>query len=150
MRVRSCLFAVTASLGLVNLARAQPTRQPEVVCDLVPILAGAFDGARLSRHELVRENAETIRLTFRDIDPKAGTARMIIGEGASGEMDVAVTVDAGAIVYLQEKPGVSKMIVSTANRATSEGWPAVISQHGWSGGELTIRAPSGLCRMRAR
>ena len=64
---------------------------------------------------------------------------MIIGEGASGEIAVAVTVDAGAIVYLHEKPGVSKMIVSTANSPTAEGWPAVMSQHGWSGGELTIR-----------
>lgn len=150
MCVRSFLFTLTAALCLIDPARSHPTRQPEVVCDLVPILAGAFDGARLSRHELVRENAETIRLTFRDIDPKAGTARMIVGEGASGEMAVAVTVDAGAIVYLHEKPGVSKMIVSTGNGPTSEGWPAVMSQHGWSGGELTIRAASGLCRMRAR
>ncbi|WP_375458560.1 hypothetical protein [uncultured Enterovirga sp.] len=53
-------------------------------------------------------------------------------------------------VYLHEKLGVSKMIVSTANKPTSEGWPAVMSQHGWSGGELTMRAASGLCRMRAR
>lgn len=131
-------------------APAQERRQPEVVCDLTPMLAGAFEGSRLSRHDLVRENAEAIRLTFRDIDPAAGTAKMIVGQGASGELPVAVTVDAGAIVYLHERPGVSKMIVSTANKPTAEGWPAVMSQHGWSGGELTIRAASSLCRMRAR
>ena len=114
MRVQSCLFILAAGFGAIGSAHPQAPRQPEVVCDLTPILAGAFDGPRLSRHDLVRENAEAIRLTFRDINPVAGTASMIVGQGASGEFAVAVTVDAGAIVYLHERPGVSKMIVSTA------------------------------------
>jgi hypothetical protein len=59
-------------------------------------------------------------------------------------------LDAGAIVYLHEKARVSKMILSTGNKLTAKGWPAVMSQHGWSGSELTIRAASGPCQMRAR
>lgn len=130
MRVRSCLLLVAAASWVLGPARAQTLRQPEVVCDLTPILAGAFEGSRFFRHDLVRENAEAIRLTFRDIDPAARTAKMTVGQGASGELAVTVTVDAGAIVYLHEKPGLSKMIVSTANKPTAEGWPAVMSQHG--------------------
>ena len=149
MRVQGYVGAFALG-AVVSRAEAQPVRQPEIVCDLAPMLAGAFEGSRLARHDLVRENAEAIRLTFRDIDPAAGKAKMIVGEGASGEFAVAVTVDADAIVYMHEKPGMSKMIVSTANKPTSEGWPAVMSQHGWSGGELPIQAASGLCRMRAR
>lgn len=150
MRVQAYVGALALTTAVLSPAAAQPVRQPEVVCDHTPILAGAFEGSRLSRHDLVRENAELVRLTFRDIDPAAGTAKMIGGQGVSGELPVSVSVDAGAIVYLHEKPGVSKMIVSTGTKPTVEGWPVVMSQHGWARGELTVRAASGTCRMRAR
>jgi hypothetical protein len=42
------------------------------------------------------------------------------------------------------------MLVVTGNKPTPEGWPAVATQHGWAGGEITVRTLTGLCRMRAR
>jgi hypothetical protein len=131
--------------GMTFALEAQP-RQPEVVCDLGPVLVATIETGTLR----AREAVDTVRITFRDIDPKAGTARVIFGEGASGEEFAAVTVDANAITYLVERAGVFKMIVTTGNKATVEGWPAMMSQHGSSGGELTMRTAAGSCRMRAR
>lgn len=141
------LAAVVLACGPGSLvAEAQPARQPEVVCDLGPVTVAVVEAGKLR----TREVAETVRLTFRDLDRVAGTARVTIGEGASGDEFAAVTVDANAITYLVERAGVFKLIVTTGNKATAEGWPAMMSQHGSSGGELTLRNATGLCRMRAR
>lgn len=57
MRVQAYVGALALAAAVLSPAEAQPGRQPEVVCDLTPILAGALEGARLSRRDLVRENA---------------------------------------------------------------------------------------------
>lgn len=145
--MKHALAAITAILFTAgSAALAQPSRQPEVVCDLKPVLAGTIEAGQLR----TRDDAEPIRLTFRDLDPKAGTGKVLFGAGASGEEFVAVTVEAAVITYLHERAGVSKMIVTTANKPTPEGWPAVMSQHGSGSGAITIRAATGFCRMRAR
>ena len=73
----------------------QDIRQLDVVCDLTPILAGPVEGDGLTR----AESSERIRLTFGDLDPKAGTGKVLFGDGASGEEFVAMTVDPHAITY---------------------------------------------------
>lgn len=148
MNVRTALIAIAIIVGHLSAA-AQPARQPEVVCDLSPVLVGGIEGGKL-RTDLSPASAEPMRLTFRDINPVSGSANMIVGDGASGVQAVGVTVDSGAIVYLHERPGVSKMLVTTGNEPSPEGWPAVASQHGWAGGKVTVLTLTGLCRMRAR
>lgn len=141
-----------AALGLVlalasagPVAQAQPARQPEVVCDFPAVTVAVLaDGTFRSRPE------GPLRLTFRDIDRRGGTARVIYGEGASGDEPAAVTVDANAISYLVERAGVSKMVVTTATRPSPGGWAAMLSQHGSSGGNLSLRTATGACRTRAR
>jgi len=124
--------------------------QPEVVCDLTPVLSGHFEGSRFVREELSGSPAKTVRFTFRDIDPKAGTARLNV-EPDTFDQPVAVSVESGAISYLQEQPGVGKMVVATQTKPTDQGWPATMSQHGWTAeGSLFIRTATGMCRMRAR
>ena len=89
-------------------------------------------------------------LTFRDIDARAGIAKLQV-EPDVFEQPVAVTVENGAITYLQEQPGVGKMIVATQTKPSENGWPAMMSQHGVdAGGNLLVRVATGLCRMRAR
>lgn len=145
------MIRALALCGLLPLsAAAQPARQPEVVCDLTPALVGVMAGSKLTRHELVKENAEPVQLTFRDIDPGAGTAKMLIGEGASGVRTVGITSEKGAVVFLHELPGSSKMLVSIQAKSTTEGSPAVATLHGWGHGDLTVKVMTGLCRMRAR
>jgi len=46
---------------------AQP-RQPEVVCDFSRVLVGTVESGTLRP----REAADTLRITFRDIDPRPG------------------------------------------------------------------------------
>ena len=140
-----------AALGMILFAMSAAAAQPQLVCDLTPILSGVIEGDRLRAYDLVRENAELVRLTFSAMDPKAGTARMIVGEGASGEMDVAMTTEPGVIGFLAEKSRASKLLVTVQTKAppSPQGWPAVMSQHGWPEGTVTLRAFSGACRLRA-
>lgn len=143
---------VAALLGtLPAVACAQTMSQPTVVCDLTPVLNGAIEEDRLRTYDLVRELAEPVRITFTAMDPKTGTARMVVGEGASGVQEVALTTERGAMSFLAEKVGASKTLVTIQTKAPSspKGWPAILSQHGWIGGDVTIRAMSGACRLRA-
>ena len=76
---------------------------------------------------------------------------MIVGEGASGDIDVQMTSEPGAITFLAEKSRAPKMLVTVQTKAppSPEGWPAVMSQHGWPEGNVTLRVFSGACRLRA-
>jgi hypothetical protein len=139
-------FALLPKMAAV----AQPPRQPEVVCDLTTVLIGRFVGSSFVREDLAGADGRPLRLTFREVDPKAGTARMV-AEPDTFDQAAAVTVEDGAITYLQEQPNVGKMIVATRTKPTDQGWPATMSQHGWSkDGGLFVRTASGICRMRAR
>ena len=124
---------------------AQPFR-PELVCDFSNVSVRILQGGML-RPFL---EAGPLRLTFRDIDRQAGTAKAIMGDGGSGAQGATVTADATATTYLVERPGGSKLVVTTGNKATAEGWPAMMSQHGSSGDELTMGTAAGWCRMRSR
>lgn len=138
-------------LGVVDLAASARADQPRLVCDLTPVLSGTFEGDRLRTDGPVRENDERVRLTFSAMDPKAGTARMIVGEDVSGELDVAMTSEPGVIGFLVEKSRASKMLVTVQTKVPvgPQGWPAIMSQHGWPEGTVTLRALSGACRLRA-
>lgn len=148
-RFRAGLVGMTV-MGVIVLAASARADQPLLVCDLTPVLSGTVEGDRLRTDGPVRENAERVRLTFSAMDPKAGTARMIVGEGASGELDVAMTSEPGVIGFLIEKSRASKMLVTVQTKAPvgPQGWPAVMSQHGWPEGTVTLRAFGGACRLR--
>lgn len=135
----TALVVVAATSG----DQAVTTGQPEVVCDLTPVLAGRFEGPSFVREQLTASSAARIRFTFRDIDPKAGAAKLNV-EPDTFDQPVAVSVENGAIFYLQEQPGIGKMIVATQTKPTEEGWPATMSQHGWtSDGQLWLRGAPG-------
>lgn len=140
----------TATLVIVLLATRAAANQPQLVCDLTPVLSGLIEGDRLRTYDLVRENAEPVRITFSAMDPKAGIARMIVGEGALGDMDVAMTTEPGVITFLAERSRASKMLVTVQTKAppSPQGWPVVMSQHGWPEGNVTLRVFSGACRLR--
>lgn len=139
-----------AILAAYSGDQAPAPRQPEVVCDLAPVLAGHFEGPSFVREHIQESAAAPLRFTFRDIDPKAGTAKMNV-EPDTFDQAVMVAVEDGAISYLQEQPGIGKMVVATQTKPTDQGWPATMSQHGWRpDGQLWLRAAAGLCRMRAR
>lgn len=36
-----------------------------------------------------------------------------------------MTVDKGVIVYLQEQPGIGKLLVATQTKPTADGWPTM-------------------------
>lgn len=67
------------------------------------------------------------------------------------EQPVAVTIEQGAITYLQEQQlNVGKLVIATQTKSTDQDWPAIISQHGWTAeGGLSVRTATGMCRMRA-
>lgn len=141
--MRRGAFAAVVLVLLAGPARTEPQTTLDVVCDLRTVLAGRADGGPLAH------DGPTLPLTFRDQDPTAGRALMIVGNEPY-ETAVGMTIDKEAIVYLQEQSGVGKLLISTASKATPDGWPAVASQHGWAEGDLKIRVLTGLCRMRLR
>ena len=106
-------------------ATAQP-RQPEVVCDLGPVTVGTIEAGTLR----TREAADTIRITFRDIDPKAGTARVTFGEGASGEEFAAVTVGRERHNLPRQAGRRVQDDRDDEQQGDGCGWPALMSQHG--------------------
>ena len=106
-----------ATIALTAITTTAAAAQPQLVCDLTPVLSGAVEGDRLRTYDLVRENAEPVRITFSVMDPKAGTARMIVGEGASGDLDMAMTSEPGVITFLAEKSQASKMPVTVQTKA---------------------------------
>lgn len=63
------------------LPSAGQERLPEVVCDFTPIVAGPVEGDGPQRVD----GGERIRLTFRDLDAKAGTGKVLFGDGASAQ-----------------------------------------------------------------
>lgn len=121
-------------------------RQPEVVCDLKVMLAGPIEGEGPQRVD----DGDRIRLTFRNLDPNAGTGKVLFGNGASGEEFVAMTVDPNAITYLYECDRVSKMIVTTANRpGRSAGQRSCRSTGGATAGSQSGSRPASAALGRA-
>lgn len=144
-QIRNSRAVALAAFVTASPCAAQPAPQPELVCDLSPILSGTMRGGALDQ----TGRGEPLRITFRDMAPKAGTAKMTVGEGASGEQPVGLAVENGALAFLAEKEHASKTMVTVQTSPTATGWPAVMSQHGWSGGELAVRAYTGACRLRS-
>lgn len=132
------------SVMLVSFAWPALGAAPEIVCDLTAVSAGHLDAKMF----VPDPPAKPLRLTFRGHDPKAGTARMQIDDDPA-EHQVRMTADPGAIVYLLQEPGIGKLLVSTAAKASPDGWSAVATRHQWSTGVLTAELMAGACRYRS-
>jgi hypothetical protein len=144
-RIRNSVAGAATLILAAVPALAQPTAQPEVVCDLTPALAGSLESGSLRSSDA---GAGPLRLSFRRMDAAAGRALMTIGQGESGELEVAMAVEPGALSFLAERPGVSKTIVTVQTKPLAMGWAGILSQHSWVGGNVSVRVLSGSCLLR--
>jgi len=97
----------------------------------------------------VRRQAQPAPRSEDKHDSRAGAATMVM-EGETVEQRVGTTSDKSSIVDMLEEPGTSKLLVSTQSKPTPDGWPAIMTQHEWGTGDLTINVLTRIGRMRAR
>jgi hypothetical protein len=133
---------VTTALTASATPAQEPPPQPELVCDFRPVLAGTVSGDGFRASESTPRVPAT-QVTFRDIDPTRQLAVMVVG--ASGpEQVVAVAVEASSIGFLYELKGTIKALVTVKNKPDGDrGYPAVMSEHHWTDGEMGVRVLAG-------
>lgn len=131
-------------MAMACAAAQAPPKPPEIVCDVTTVLlAGRMDGQVLRTEGVTVPGSPAARLTFRGHDAQNGRAALLIDDEPA-ENPVGMTVDQGAIVYLQEQPGIGKLLVATQAKPTADGWPATATLNG----TLTLRVMTGRCRAR--